>query len=94
MFERIKKDYVVGPRDLSSTTWYLNKARLRTCDYFPMVVKIDKKELKVKKKKKDGAGWIPKTENESQQFQDLVLCPAGSRGWMNDDGEGSSGVLR
>ena len=30
---RIRKkqlDYIMGPRDLPSTTWYLNKVRLRT----------------------------------------------------------------
>ena len=36
---RIRKkqvDYVMGPRDLRSATWYLNKVSLRTQDHFPV----------------------------------------------------------
>ena len=57
-----------------------DKARLRTWDLFPVVVKIDGKELRVRKGKKGWAGWIPKTEGEETNFQELVLCPEGSRG--------------
>ena len=32
-------DYIMGPRDMRSTTWYLNKVRMRTWDHFPVVVK-------------------------------------------------------
>ena len=58
-----------GPRDLRSTTWYLNRTRFRTWDHFPVVVKVEGKELKVKKEKKGLAGWIPESEDERQKFQ-------------------------
>ena len=56
-------DNIMGPRDLQFTTWYLNKTRLRTWDHFPVVVKIDGKELRVKRRKKGWAGWIPKSRS-------------------------------
>ena len=70
----------MGPRDLQPTTQYLKRTRLRTWDRFPVVVKIDGKELRVKKGKKGWAGWIPKSEDEKQKFQeywsptDAALC--------------------
>ena len=39
-------DYIMGPRDLQSTTWFLNKVRLRTWDHFPVVLKIDGTDVK------------------------------------------------
>ena len=89
---RVRKkqiDCIMGPCDLQSTTWYFNKTRLRTWDHFPVVVKIDGKELRVKKGKKGWAGWIPKSEGEKLKFQELVLCPNGSRDWINDGGQGA-----
>ena len=74
----------MGLRDLQSRTWSLNKTRMRTWDHFPVVVKIDGRELRVKKGKKGWAGWVPKSEDERQKFQELVLCPDGSREWVND----------
>ena len=35
-----------GPRDLQSQTWYPNRARLRSCDHYVVVVKIEGKEVK------------------------------------------------
>ena len=49
----------------------MNKTKLRTCDHFPVVMKSDGNELKVKKWKKGWAGWIPKTEWEKKEFQEL-----------------------
>ena len=40
--------YAVSLRDLQSTTWCLNKIRLRTCDHLLVVVKIDGKDLRAK----------------------------------------------
>ena len=57
-------DCPLGPRDLQSTTWYLNNTGLRTWDHFPVVVRIDGKELGAKKCKKGFAGWTPKSEDE------------------------------
>jgi endonuclease/exonuclease/phosphatase family metal-dependent hydrolase len=54
---RVRKkqlDYIMGPEDLRCTTWYLNKVRLRTWDHFPVVVKIEGRELATKKGVK---GW-------------------------------------
>ena len=61
---------------------------MRTWNHFPKVVKTDAKELKVKKEKKGWAGWIPKSDEERQKFQESALCPTGSRGWVDDGHEG------
>ena len=54
---RVRKkqlDYIMGPRDGIASTWYLNKARIRTWDHFPVVVKMWGKKMKVKKGKRVG----------------------------------------
>ena len=54
---RVRKkeiDDIMEPWDLPSTTWYLNRTWLRTWDHFPVVVKIDGKEFRVTKGRKDG----------------------------------------
>ena len=67
---RKQLDCIMGPRDLRSTTWYLNKMRLRTWDIFPVVVKIDGKDLRPKRGGKGWAGWIPRFEDERIKFHD------------------------
>ena len=65
----------MGPRDLQSTTRYLNRTRLRTWDPF-VVVKIDGKEVR---------GWIPKSEEEDRSFKNLLSARMGlGSGWMMD----------
>ena len=54
------------PRDLQSTTWFLNRTSLRTWDHFPAVGKLGGKELTVKKGKSGWAGWIPKSDDENR----------------------------
>ena len=79
---RVRKkqlDYIMGPRDLVFKTWYLNKTRIRTWDHFPVVVKIEGREMRVRKGKKVWAGWTPVSENEERKFQERCLCPDGSR---------------
>ena len=75
---RVRKkqlDYMMAPRDLVFTTWYLNKTRIRTWDHFPVVVKIEKREMRVRKGKKGWAGWTPVSEDEERKFKELCLCP-------------------
>ena len=60
-------DFFMGPRDLQSATWCLNRTRLRTWDHFPVVVKIDGKELRGKKEKQSWARWFPKSEDEKTE---------------------------
>ena len=57
------------PRDLVSTTWYFNE-RMRIWDHFP-VVKIEEREMRVKRGKKGWAGWTPVSEDEEQKFKEL-----------------------
>ena len=42
-------DYIMGTKDICSTTWYLNKARLRTWDHFFVTTKIEGRELGMEK---------------------------------------------
>ena len=51
----------MGPRDLQSAkTW------LRTWDHFPVVLKIDGRELKGKKEKKTGRVGFPKLKGKNE----------------------------
>ena len=68
-------DYIMGPKDICSTTWYLNKVRLRTRDHFPMISRVEEHELRTKIGVKEWAGWISESEVEKVKFQELVLCP-------------------
>ena len=72
----------MGPRDIRSATWYLNRVSFRTWDHFPVITKIEGRELKAKKRIKDWAGWVPVSETEKAKFKELVLCP------RSDHGEG------
>ena len=71
--------FFVGLRDLVFTTWYLNKTRIRTWDHFPVVVKIEERKMRVRKRKKGWAGWTPVSED----VKELCLCPKGSRSWCD-----------
>ena len=42
-------DYIMGPKDIRSTTWYLNKVRLRTWDHFQVITRIEGREPRTKK---------------------------------------------
>ena len=93
---RVRKkqlDYSMGPPDLVSTTWHLNKTRIRTWVHFPVVVKIDRREMRVRKGKK-GAGWTPVSEDEERKFQELCLCPGGSRSWCDANEVGGLEALQ
>ena len=50
---RKQLDYILGPRDVISSTWYLNKVRIRTWDHFPVVVKIEGKEDENEEREKE-----------------------------------------
>ena len=41
-------DHVMGPKDIRSTTWYLNRVRFRTWDHFPVITIIEGRELETK----------------------------------------------
>ena len=41
LLARSNSIFFMGPRDLRSTPWYLNKVRLPTWDHFPVVVKTE-----------------------------------------------------
>ena len=68
-------DFFMGPKDIRSTTWYLNRVRLRTWDHFPVITKIEGRQLTTKKRVKGWAGWAPVSEAEKAKFQDRVLRP-------------------
>ena len=73
-------DCIMRPRDLQFQTWYLDKVRLRSWGHHLVVVRIDGKELRVRKGKESWAGWIPRSEDERQSFKRRVLCPGGVSG--------------
>ena len=70
-----KIDYIMGPKGLSSTTWYLNKVRLRTWDHFSVITKIEGRVLRTKKGVKGWAGWAPKSETEENQVSRICSLP-------------------
>ena len=55
-------DYIMGPKDLRSSTCYLNRVRVRTWDHFPVIVEIEERDPRKKKGVKDWVGWIPRSE--------------------------------
>ena len=67
-------DSIMGPRDLLSATWFLNKTGMGTWDHVPVVFKIDGRELRVKKGKKGWAGWIPKSEEKNRSSKNETSC--------------------
>ena len=83
---------IMDPKDMRSTTWYLNKVRLRTCYHFLVMTRTEGRELRTKRGAKGWAGRAPKSEAEKIKFQELVLCPrsdrdqAVPRGEDDDDG--------
>ena len=76
-------DCIMGPRSVIASTWYLNKVRIHTWDHFP-VVKIEEKEMRMRKGKKSWAGWTSVSDVEEEKFQELSLCPDGTRSWIED----------
>ena len=78
-------DCAMGPKDIRSTTWYLNRVRFRTWDHFLVIIKIEGRELKTKRRDKGWARWAFVSEAEKAKFQEIVLCP------RSDHHESSSG---
>ena len=62
-----------------------DQPKLRIWDHLPVVLKIDTKELRVKKKSDD---------EKKLKFQELVLCSNGSRDWVNDEEQGELDAYR
>ena len=52
----------MGPKDIRSTTWYLNQVMLRIGDHFPVFTRIEGRDLKTKKRVKGWAWWTPVSE--------------------------------
>ena len=64
-------DYIMGPKDKCSATWYLNKVRLRTWDHFSVTNTTEGCELRTKKGLKGWSGWAPKSGAEKSSFKNL-----------------------
>ena len=59
---RVRKkqlNYIMGPRDLVFKTWCWNTTRIRAWDHVPVVVKIEGREIRVRKGKKGVGGLDP-----------------------------------
>ena len=69
---RKQNDYIVGPRDLGSDTWYLNPGRLRGWDHIPVVVEIEVRDLKQVRGRK---GWAANTVRRKRKVQDPSSVP-------------------
>ena len=48
------------------------------------MVKIEEKEMRMRKGKKSWAGWTSVSDVEEEKFQELSLCPDGTRNWIED----------
>ena len=81
-------DCIMGTRDLKFKTWYLNKVRLRAWDHYPVVGKVEGKEVRQVQGKEGWAGWVPNTEEERQKFKTRVLRPEGPRVCMDSGQDG------
>ena len=65
--------------DTWSTSTFLNKSEASCLGPFPVVVKIDGKDLRTKKGVEGCAGWISRSEVDESTFQELVLCSSEGR---------------
>ena len=65
----------MGPKNFRSVTWYLNQVRIRTWDHFPVITRVEGREIRTKKRVKGWAGCTPVSEGEAVKFQELVFCP-------------------
>ena len=70
----------MGPKDIRSTTWNLNRVRFRTSDHFPVITMVEGREFKTERRVKGWTGWTPVSEAEKAKFQELVLCPRSDHG--------------
>ena len=73
---RVRKgqlDYVMGPKDIRSTTWYLNQVKLRTWHHFPVITRIEGRELKTRKCVKSWAGWTPPFQMQKKSKVPIAL---------------------
>ena len=85
-------DHIMGPKNLRSVTWYLHQLRIRTWDHFPVITRVEGREMRTKKRVKGWAGWTPVSEREMVKFQELVLCSRSDHDEVapceTEDGEG------
>ena len=65
----------MGPKNLRSVTGCLNQVRIRTLDHFPVITRVEGREIRTKKRVKGWAGWTPVSQGEMVKSQELVLCP-------------------
>ena len=70
-----KKQLDSAQKNLRSVTWYLNQARIRTWDHFPVITTVEGREIRTKKRVKGWVGWTPVSEGEMAKFQDLCSTP-------------------
>ena len=78
---RVRKkqlDYIMVPHDHVFTTWYLNKTRIRTLDHFPVVVKIEGREMRMRKEKKRVGGLDSSFTRRGEEIQRTM-----SRSWCD-----------
>ena len=72
-------DYISGPRNFRSETWYLNEVRTRIWENFPVISRVEGQEIRTKKRVKGFAGWTLVSEGEMAKFQEIVLRPRVAR---------------
>ena len=64
-------DFFMGPKDIRSTTWYLNSVRFRTWDHFPVITKIEGRELKTKSVSRVGRDGRPSQKQRRPSSKNL-----------------------
>ena len=47
----------MGPKNVRSVTWYLNQVRIRTWDHFPVITRVDGRDIRIARGVKGWAGW-------------------------------------
>ena len=68
-------DYIMGPKDLRSVTWYLNQVRIRTWDLFPEITRVEGREIRTKERVKGWAGWLSVSEGGDGQVPRTCALP-------------------
>ena len=55
-------DCIMGPKDILSTIWYLNQVRICTWDHFPVITKVEERQIRTDACVRSGEGQVPRID--------------------------------
>ena len=52
----------MGPKNILSTIWYLIQVRIRTWDQFPVITKVEEREIRTDARVRSGEGQVARID--------------------------------